>query len=134
VFESQAKYIISNWASYEVKIFKYMRFPLPNEFVVLNKDTDVIRSETGDYKSATVFVSNKKSTFLLPNLTESAILSMIVTGELVYERDFNEYVDVIRMKTGGCTCGIWVMGLNESTYNHSSFCTLYKDPNEKKDK
>ena len=123
--------MLNNWGSYEVKIFKYIRSPFPNEFVVLSKATDVVKDETGNYKSATVFVSNKKSTFLLPNLLESAILLMLSSGELVYERDFNEYVDIVRLKTGGCTCGAWISGIEESIYQHSSFCFLYRDPHEK---
>lgn len=132
MFETQAKYMLSNWGGHERKIFKYIRHPMPTEYIVLSKDYAVMPDNNGDFKNTLVFISHEKSTFILPKLTEADIIRMMMRGELEYEREYNEYVDVTRHKTGGCDCGAWIIGLDEAFYQHSTWCSLYRNPHEKR--
>lgn len=131
MFDSQATYIIKNWGLYDSKLFKYVRELVPNEYVIFSRSTGIISTETGDYKSGTIFVTNKeKSTFILPDLSESAIIKMMTKEELIYIKEYHNYEDITVMKTDGCDCGAWIMGKEASKGCHSSWCLIYMNPHK----
>jgi hypothetical protein len=125
MFEYKKDYILDSWRDTESKVFRYKQAFLPDEYLSINKK--LTQEPYPSHNYIPTFKSDPShSTYELPQLTETEIRKMILSGELIYIKDHTMYTNVIEMKTGLCTCGAWV--LEESEYKHSDYCRSYKNP------
>ena len=114
---SEAEEQIKWWSIGDRKIFKYVRFLVPNEYVTFKADANKMVRHEPQY-----------STYVLSDTNTEDLTKMLMSGELVYVKDlgYESYAAIVSMKTGGCQCGSWVISDNE--YLHSEKCPKYKNP------
>ena len=103
-------------------VYKYNRMPFTIEYVTFKKKR-IEGTELFYFKSEPEY-----STIKTNDLSEEEFIKKIECGELVFERYHNYYVDLRKLKTGGCECGIWALYRQDSFFMHSRWCPLYMDP------
>lgn len=103
------EWFLKDWVSGTKKVFKWCREFLPPEYIVINKflhDEFVVVEGTFDHK----------------DITFDLMVSLLKNQTLSYKMDHSPYMDLVRLKTGGCTCGSWAIA---SDYPHMYYCSLY---------
>jgi len=119
VRRSECEDVIRSWTDHGVKIFKYRRELAPNEYISFRK------INLGPSTEEQFFEAEKEnSTYVLPRMDYEAFIKLMMLEELIYEKDWTWSTDVRKMKTGGCTCGAWV--LKDNTYLHHPTCANHR--------
>jgi hypothetical protein len=108
---SEAEELIRMWWLGDGKVFKYVRFLMPDEYVVFRRNEKE-------------YIFDKTSTYKLKDMNEDDFVKMLINADLVYVRDFTYSVNLLHMKTGGCLCGCWILKDNASF--HDEKCPLYR--------
>jgi hypothetical protein len=101
------------WHESDIKVFKYKREFLPDEFLVVKKDTE-----------GNLVLDKTNSTIQYKGFNKAHWEYMMLSGEIVFKENFYWHTNVLNYKTGGCTCGAWA--LNNSSQTHQKGCILYK--------
>lgn len=116
MLKSDAEQFLENWSEHESKIFRYVRPLFPTEYVVFRKVG--VGNFVFEYEP-----EPEKSTYIcLKKMDAEKFIKMLALEELVYVRPWNWQLNTREMKTGGCTCGAWV--LRESERIHDRKCPL----------
>lgn len=111
MLRSDAEEKLKFWKAGERKIFRYRRFLFPDEYITFRRtptdgmETDV---DNSTYKN-------------LQLLDKDAFLRLMMNEELIYVGEPGWSNNVTDMKTGGCTCGIWLIKDNAGL-THSDYC------------
>ena len=101
------------WFVGDKKIFKYVRFLAPTEYVVYIKDSDNKFRALPDV-----------STYEMEDLDAEEFSKLLMMQELVFDREFQYGSDTHGLKTGNCSCGSWILPDNE--YLHTEGCRKHK--------
>lgn len=110
------------WHDGNEKIYRYRREFVPPEFVVYRKTGGSFAYPDIVYK-----INNEKSTYKLGDLPQDDFIKLLCNEELVYEKDYMGWnSDVLKLKTGGCDCGVWI--IRDSEGMHNDKCPLYRRP------
>jgi len=110
---SDAEDRLKLWYTGDKKIFKYVRFLAPTEYVVFQKDSENKFRALPDV-----------STYKMEDLDMEAFSKMLMRYDLIFDREFQYSSDTHSLKTGGCTCGSWILSDNE--YLHTEGCRKHK--------
>lgn len=110
---SDAEERLRLWYVGDKKIFKYVRFLAPTEYVVFQKDSD------NKYRAL-----QNVSTYKLEDLDAEGFSKMLMSHALIFDREFLYSSDTHALKTGDCTCGSWILPNNE--YLHTVGCRKHK--------
>lgn len=116
---SVAEDFLRIWYDGSEKIFRYRREFAPHEFLVFVKSGGSYGSPEATYR----FVE-ERSTYNLGDISLDTLIKMMCNEELVYERDCGFHTDTMKMKTGGCDCGSWI--IKDSEYMHNERCPLHR--------
>lgn len=110
---SDAEERMKLWYVGDKKIFKYVRFLAPTEYVVFQKDSENKFRALPDV-----------STYKLVDLDAEGFSKMLVRDELIFDREFQYSSDTHALKTGNCRCGSWILSNNE--FLHTEGCPKHK--------
>lgn len=110
---SDAEDRLKAWYDGDRKVFRYFRALAPTEYVVFGKESNEQFRAHPDV-----------STYKLPDMDAETFIRMMMSGELTYDRDHTYSCDTHYLKTGGCTCGSWV--LRDNDYLHTPGCKKYR--------
>lgn len=120
MLKSEVEHLLKLWSAHELKIYKWQKIIGMWEYITFRKSVYI------DTNKMYFDQDREKSTCAFPSTKEEDMIKMISNGELIYVKDWTWSADILKLKTGGCTCGAWVM--KDNTYFHDLKCPLYKDP------
>lgn len=122
MLRSEAEYLLKNWPVNGLKIFKFVRWLVPNEFITFRKEVAF-----GLDESVTFVIDKEKSTLVSADfngpIEYDIFLKMLTNSVFIYEKDYSYIEDVKRMKTGGCDCGGWAI---QGGTMHDKRCPLFR--------
>lgn len=103
---------LDRWNKEDSKGFKYLDYGLfIVEYLVITK------------KDADLYIIDPRSTCNEKDFNYKEIHTLLCRDKLILYDGGSPYVDFKRVKTGGCTCGSWVLGKD---YPHDRNCSLYR--------
>jgi hypothetical protein len=105
---SEAESLVDFWSLQDSKVFRVIREFFPNDFIVLRK----IAHDTFE-------CLEKQSTMKYPTINSIDLKRELMYRGLVYVEPYTSWLDCQKMKTGGCKCGVWLVG-----GRHSDWCDL----------
>lgn len=105
MMQSEAEAFFNEWKIHDAKVFKYRTWIDRYEYVTLTKSIEgVLEPDIA------------RSTFECKKIKKDEFVGLMTSEELKFIREWTWHVDVKEMKTGGCTCGAWI--LKDNTYLH----------------
>jgi hypothetical protein len=116
---SELEDFYSSWRIQDPKVFKLRVWVDQYEYITMTKDSEnLVRTDP------------ERSTTTLKLLDKNDFLRMLGSDEISYVKDWTWHTDTKEMKTGGCTCGAWVLKDNEYLHRKESpgiaACKIYK--------
>ena len=97
------------WREGTSKVFRYARPLLPTEYITISRSSDTeFRCIPAD------------STYNLGTISVDSLKRLMSSGELTFFSS-SWFVDVKKLKTGGCTCGAWA---TTDKNDHSPICDI----------
>lgn len=105
---SEAETYYDNWSNCVTRVLSYHQEFIPTDYLAVKKDNDELIIEQNTSRT-------------LKELTKEILLDFMCKEILKPEPNYSSYMSMIDLKTGGCSCGAWILG---SDTHHEHNCKL----------
>lgn len=109
--KSECEEFFDYWAEGSSKVFSYREEFLPTDYLCIRKEKEYIIIEQNTSRN-------------LKELDKDKIIELMAKEELKFEVGYSSYMVMMDLKTGGCTCGSFILGKDT---HHDSMCALVKN-------
>lgn len=95
---SDAEALLKDWWVTGEKLLAYSQDFMPTEYIVVKKLSDI-----------EFMFNEKESTVQIPNFDMELLIKLMCNGSLKITESFWSSGQALDRKTGGCTCGSWIV-------------------------
>jgi len=113
MLQSELEDHINNWAQEEVRVYRYRLGLYEPHVVSLVREGDLFKivSQYSTYTKTLIF-------------NKSELEKELQTKILIFHKNWHYGIDHVRLRTGGCTCGAFLLRYPDMHYRD---CDLYKE-------
>lgn len=112
--QKDAETFLESWRELIMKVFKYQREFMPTEYVTFKRQGDLFCPVPDDCTREMEVLDNGRFS------------SLLMSEELKFYGDWHITTDVVGLKTGGCTCGGWLLGDGNLHYHGCELKTYFQ--------